>query len=158
MGSIYFKRWLVFDREMTSDMKPSNEDVAFLMCLYLMTDSVLRPNGQPHSVSDPGALCSWPLTPDPTWTTANIAASTAAAYWRRQAVGPPSWRGRPLHSVSSVGLVQWTVSALNSSYLTEYKTDFHKGFFAENVIHVAMIQDTCFCFFLHLMFNVTCEQ
>ena len=33
-------------------------------------------------------------------------ASTAAAYWRRRAVGPPSWTGGPLHSVSSVRLVQ----------------------------------------------------
>ena len=64
----------------------------------------------------------------------------------RRAVGLPSWTSRQLHSVSSVRLVQWTVSALHSSYLTEYKADFHTGFFAEKVIHVAMIQETCLFF------------
>jgi len=37
---------------------------------------------------------------------------------------------------------EWSVSAFNESYLTEYRTDFHVGFFAAKVIHVAMIQDT----------------
>ena len=46
--------------------------------------------------------------------THRIGASIATAYWRWRAVGPPSWTGRPLHSV-------W-------SCLTEYPIGFHKGF------------------------------
>ena len=49
------------------------------------------------------------------------ATSTAAAYWRWRVAGPPSWSGDPLHSVSFVWQEQWTVSAFNSSYLTEYQ-------------------------------------